>query len=131
MRKARQYTDGDAILNKKWARRVCSTPCTASRSGENWCWAGSGPQSPLHGKVEQITYWLMANPKGAARTFSGNSNVAPQTCLRRKALRRSSPHAYGSYLFSWLLDVLVGYGYKPGRTVFASILTILSFVIIN
>ncbi len=72
----------------------------------------------------------MANPKGAARTFSENSNVAPQTCLRRKALRRSSPHAYGSYLFSWLLDVLVGYGYKPGRTVFASISTILSFVII-
>jgi hypothetical protein len=88
------------------------------------------PKAPFTEKWEQITYWLMANPKGAARTFSGNSNVAPQTCLRRKALRRSSPHAYGSYLFSWLLDVLVGYGYKPGRTVFASISTILSFVII-
>jgi len=77
--------------SKGWARGVYSTPCTASRSRENWCTAGSGLQGPLHGKVEQITYWLMANPKGAARTFSGNSNVAPQTCLQRKALRRSGP----------------------------------------
>jgi len=32
-------------------RQQRSTLCTASRSRENWCWAGSGPQSPLHGKV--------------------------------------------------------------------------------
>jgi hypothetical protein len=30
-----------------------------------------------------------------------------------------------------LLDVLAGYGYKPGRTVFAYISTILSFAIIS
>jgi hypothetical protein len=89
------------------------------------------PKAPFTGKWEQITYWLMANPKGAARTLSGNSNVAPQTCLQRKALRRSGPHAYGSYLFSWLLDVLAGHGYKPGRTVIAYFSTILSEAIIG
>ena len=50
--------------------------------------------------------------------------------LQRKVLRRSGTHAYGSYLFSWFLDVLAGYGYKPGRTVIAYISTILSFAII-
>ena len=50
--------------------------------------------------------------------------------LQRRVLRRSGARAYGSYLFSWLLDVLAGYGYKPGRTVFAYILTILSFAVI-
>jgi hypothetical protein len=51
MSEARQQGDVDAIQNRTWARRVYSTPCTASRSRVNWCWAGSGPQGPLHGKV--------------------------------------------------------------------------------
>jgi uncharacterized protein YjbI with pentapeptide repeats len=50
--------------------------------------------------------------------------------LQRKVLRRSGTRAYGSYLFSALLDVLAGYGYKPGRTVIAYLSTILSFAII-
>jgi uncharacterized protein YjbI with pentapeptide repeats len=50
--------------------------------------------------------------------------------LQRRVLRRSGTRAYGSYIFSWFLDVLAGYGYKPGRTVFAYISTILSFAII-
>src|SRR5207302_3345549 len=39
--------------------------------------------------------------------------------LQRRVLRRSGAHASGSYLFSGLLAVLAGYGYKPGRTVMA------------
>jgi uncharacterized protein YjbI with pentapeptide repeats len=50
--------------------------------------------------------------------------------LQRRVLRRSGARAYGSYLFSWLLDVLAGYGYKPGRTVIAYLSTILGFAII-
>ena len=50
--------------------------------------------------------------------------------LRRQVLRRSGARAYGSYVFSCVLDVLAGYGYKPGRTVIAYIATILSFAII-
>ncbi len=50
--------------------------------------------------------------------------------LQRRVLRRSGARAYGSYLFSWLLDVLAGYGYKPGRTVIAYLSTILSFAVI-
>ena len=50
--------------------------------------------------------------------------------LRRRALRRSGTRAYGPYLFSWLLDVLAGYGYKPGRTLAAYLATVLGFAII-
>jgi hypothetical protein len=68
-------------------------PHPVPRAGVEKTGAGpaADPKAPFTGKWEQITYWLMANPKGAARTFSGNSNVAPQTCLQRKALRRSGP----------------------------------------
>ena len=38
--------------------------------------------------------------------------------------------SYGPYIFSCLLDVLAGYGYKPGRTLIAYLVTILSFAII-
>jgi len=50
--------------------------------------------------------------------------------LRRRVLRRSGVRSYGPYLFSCLLDVLAGYGYKPGRTLIAYLVTILSFAII-
>ena len=50
--------------------------------------------------------------------------------LRRRVLRRSGTRAYGPYLFSWLLDVLAGYGYKPGRTLAAYLATVLGFAII-
>jgi hypothetical protein len=50
--------------------------------------------------------------------------------LQRRVLWRSGPRFYGSYFFSCFLDVLAGYGYKPGRTLIAYILTILSFAII-
>jgi uncharacterized protein YjbI with pentapeptide repeats len=35
----------------------------------------------------------------------------------------------GSYLFSWFLDILAGYGYKPERSVGIYLLTILSFTL--
>jgi uncharacterized protein YjbI with pentapeptide repeats len=50
--------------------------------------------------------------------------------LRRRVLRRSGARAYGPYFFSWLLDVLAGYGYKPGRTLVAYLASVLSFAII-
>jgi hypothetical protein len=50
--------------------------------------------------------------------------------LRRRVLRRSGARAYGPYIFSWLLDVLAGYGYKPGRTLVAYLSTVLGFAII-
>src|SRR5579884_2041317 len=61
----------------------------------------------------------------AADRFAYRAHV-----LQRKVLRRSGTHAYGSYLFSWFLYVLAGYGYKPGRTVIAYLSTILSFAIL-
>ncbi len=50
--------------------------------------------------------------------------------LRRRLLRRSGTRSLGSYVFSSLLDVLAGYGYKPGRTLIAYLATILSFAIL-
>lgn len=50
--------------------------------------------------------------------------------LHRRLLRRSGVRSYGPYIFSCLLDVLAGYGYKPGRTLIAYISTVLSFAII-
>jgi uncharacterized protein YjbI with pentapeptide repeats len=50
--------------------------------------------------------------------------------LRRRVLRRSGTRAYGPYLFSWLLDMLAGYSYKPGRTLAAYLATVLGFAIV-
>ena len=35
--------------------------------------------------------------------------------------------SFGSYAFSWFLDILAGYGYKPGRSLFIYILMIAVF----
>ena len=35
--------------------------------------------------------------------------------------------SFGAYIFSWLLDVLAGYGYKPGRSLSLYLLMIASF----
>lgn len=41
--------------------------------------------------------------------------------LRWRALK------FGAYIFSWFLDVLAGYGYKPGRSLFIYLLMITCF----
>ncbi|MFL5701662.1 MAG: pentapeptide repeat-containing protein [Ktedonobacteraceae bacterium] len=46
--------------------------------------------------------------------------------LQRIALRRQSK--YGSYLFSLVLDLLAGYGYRPGRSLMAYLVVIFSFM---
>ena len=61
----------------------------------------------------------------AADRFAYRAHV-----LQKRVLWRSGARSYGSYFFSCFLDVLAGYGYKPGRTVIAYISTILSFAII-
>ncbi len=43
---------------------------------------------------------------------------------RRVLLRQRKP---GSWLFSWVLALLAGYGYRPGRTVFWYLATIAAF----
>ena len=43
--------------------------------------------------------------------------------LRWRALK------FGGYIFSWFLDVLAGYGYKPGRSLFIYLLMITAFTI--
>jgi uncharacterized protein YjbI with pentapeptide repeats len=50
--------------------------------------------------------------------------------LRRRVLLHSGTRAYGPTLFSWLLDMLAGYGYKPGRTLAAYLVTVLGFAIV-
>ena len=35
--------------------------------------------------------------------------------------------AFGRYIFVWMLDLIAGYGYKPGRSVIAYLLTIVVF----
>ena len=47
--------------------------------------------------------------------------------LQRVVLRRQRKH--GQYLFSWFLDLLVGYGYRPGRTLFWYLAIIFGFSI--
>ena len=47
--------------------------------------------------------------------------------LQRVVLRRQ--RKLGQYLFSWFLDLLVGYGYRPGRTVFWYLAVIFGFAI--
>ena len=61
----------------------------------------------------------------AADRFAYRAHV-----LQKRVLWRSGASALGSYFFSCFLDMLAGYGYKPGRTVIAYISTILSFAII-
>ncbi len=61
----------------------------------------------------------------AADRFAYRAHV-----LQKRVLWRSGSRSFGSYFFSCFLDLLAGYGYKPGRTVIAYISTILSFAII-
>src|SRR6266849_4264181 len=46
--------------------------------------------------------------------------------LQRIVLRRQSK--YGQYLFSLLLDLLAGYGYRPGRSIMAYLVVIFGFM---
>ncbi len=47
--------------------------------------------------------------------------------LQRVVLRRQRKP--GQYLFSWFLDLLVGYGYRPGRTLFWYLAIIVGFAL--
>ena len=47
--------------------------------------------------------------------------------IQRRMMLRNGPRSIGPFLFSCFLDVLAGYGYKPGRTVVAYLATILGF----
>jgi hypothetical protein len=47
--------------------------------------------------------------------------------LQRVVLRRQ--RKLGQYLFSWFLDLLVGYGYRPGRSLFWYLAVIFGFAI--
>ena len=47
--------------------------------------------------------------------------------LQRVVLRRQRKP--GQYLFSWFLDLLVGYGYRPGRTIFWYLAVIVGFTL--
>src|SRR5260370_25938918 len=42
--------------------------------------------------------------------------------LQRVVLRRQ--RKFGQYFFSWLLDLLAGYGYKPARSIIAYLVII-------
>ncbi len=48
--------------------------------------------------------------------------------LQRIVLRRQSK--FGQYLFSLLLDLLAGYGYRPGRSVMAYLFVIFGFMVL-
>ena len=56
-----------------------------------------------------------------------------ETDTAQKGLRQSARDVWrrfrsiGSYAFSWFLDILAGYGYKPGRSLFIYILMIAVF----
>jgi len=56
-----------------------------------------------------------------------------QTDTPQRELRQSAQDIWrriryvGSYVFSWFLDILAGYGYKPGRSLFIYVLMIASF----
>ena len=45
--------------------------------------------------------------------------------LQRSVFRRQGK--FGQYLFSWLLDLLAGYGYRPGRSLMAYFVVIFGF----
>ncbi len=47
--------------------------------------------------------------------------------LQRIILRQQ--HKFGQYLFSWFLDLIAGYGYRPGRSVCWYLAVILSFAL--
>ena len=47
--------------------------------------------------------------------------------LQRILLRQQ--HKVGQYLFSWLLDLIAGYGYRPGRSVCWYLVVILGFAL--
>lgn len=58
----------------------------------------------------------------------GGSTDIPQRKLWQRAQDIWRRIRYvSSYVFSWFLDILAGYGYKPGRSLFIYVLMIASF----
>jgi uncharacterized protein YjbI with pentapeptide repeats len=98
--------------------------------------AQAQPESQQQQERERLQAAVRANRQLAVVLRAQGLNEAADRfayraqVLRRRVLRRSGARSYGSYLFSCLLDVLAGYGYKPGRTLIAYLVTILSFAII-
>jgi hypothetical protein len=71
-----------------------------------------------------------------ADRFAYRAQRLQREVLRRQALRREAPqhlaplrrmHRLGAYAFSGFLDLLAGYGYKPGRSLLAYLLVIVAF----
>src|SRR2546427_10635745 len=52
---------------------------------------------------------------------------SPGMARRWIRVLRRRVRVFGSYIFSWFLDVLAGYGYKPGRSMFIYLLVIAGF----
>src|SRR5947209_8577512 len=68
-----------------------SRPCTASRSGENACWAGGIPTKTLLRESGSRSFrgWRPIR-NGAAATFSGSCSAALQDAINRYKSARES-----------------------------------------
>lgn len=64
---------------------------------------------------------------GQGQGQAAQAEVSPGGILQmlHKLWRRTSN--FGAYIFSWFLDVLAGYGYKPGRSLVIYLLMITAF----
>ena len=86
-------------------------------------------------RVEDYQIALRANRKLA--TVLGDQGLNDESdhfayraqTLQRQVLRHSGWRKFGRYLFSWFLDGLAGYGYRPGRTALWYLALVLSFAV--
>jgi uncharacterized protein YjbI with pentapeptide repeats len=92
---------------------------------------GQGPMIPVEAwrtaarASQQVALELRARGiNEQADRFSYRAQV-----LQRRALRREGLPALGRYLFSLLLWLLCGYGYRPGRSLASYILVIVGFML--
>ena len=80
----------------------------------------AGDEWPVHCKVLWREVLLGRGVSLQAEMPQGKVRQFAQDTWRRVRV-------FGSYLFSWFLDILAGYGYRPGRSLFIYLLVIAGF----
>jgi uncharacterized protein YjbI with pentapeptide repeats len=74
-------------------------------------------------------YQLSSNLQAQGLNVTASRFAYRAQVLQRQILLRKKPRKPGAYLFSLFLDLLAGYGYRPGRSLAIYLVTIIGFAL--
>lgn len=81
-------------------------------------------------KLNREVLWRQALWGQALWSVSESQDMGPRRSERRRLRLGQRAQKLGSYLFSYFLDALSGYGYRPGRSLAAYVLTLVVFSVV-